>query len=381
MNLNGKGGFAGAGSGPGGPTSTTTDVARLIKKFKEENVHGIILDLRNNGGGFLEEAIRLTGLFIKEGPVVQVRDAEGNVEEESDRDPSVLYDGPLVVLANRFSASASEIVAGALQDYGRALVVGDAATHGKGTVQSVNPLSPYMHVSDPAVTNDPGALKLTVKKFYRATGHSTQLKGVTPDIVLPSIFNDAKEYGEGALENPLPWDTIDPAKYDHLNRVDPYIAELRQRSSQRVAAAKDFDYVREDIALFKKQQADKSISLNEKKRLKEKDEAEARQKSREQELKSRKPSQDVVYELTVKLAEQPGLPAPVQKTNNASAKLTHPPGASVPLAARDATKKDLDEESDKPAPVDAVLNEAEQILVDYYGLINKSKALTADRVP
>jgi carboxyl-terminal processing protease len=379
MNLNGKGGFA--GTGPGGPTSTTTDVARLIKKLKEENVRGIILDLRNNGGGFLEEAIRLTGLFIKEGPVVQVRDAEGNVEEESDRDPSVLYDGPLLVLANRFSASASEIVAGALQDYGRALIVGDAATHGKGTVQSVNPLSPYMHVSDPAVTNDPGALKLTVKKFYRASGHSTQLKGVTPDIVLPSLFNDSKEYGEGALENPLPWDTIETAKYEHLNRVDPYIADLRQRSSQRVASAKDFDYVREDIALIKKQQADKTISLNEKKRLQEKDEAEARQKAREQEMKSRKPSQEIVYELTVKQAEQSGLPAPVQKTNNAAAKLTHPPGGSEPLAAKDDTKKDLDEESDKPAPVDAVLNEAEQILVDYFGLINKSKALTADRLP
>jgi carboxyl-terminal processing protease len=236
-------------------------------------------------------------------------------------------------------------------------------------------------VSDPAVTNDPGALKLTVKKFYRASGHSTQLKGVTPDIVLPSIFNDAKEYGEGALENPLPWDTIETAKYDHLNRVDPYLADLRQRSSQRVATAKDFDYVREDIALFKKQQADKSISLNEQKRLKEKDEAETRQKAREQELKSRKASQDVVYDLTVKQAEQPGLPAPVQKTNNATANVAHSSGASVPIAAKDDTKKDLDEESDKPGPVDAVLNEAEQILVDYYGLINKSKALTADRVP
>jgi carboxyl-terminal processing protease len=229
-----------------------------------------------------------------------------------------------------------------------------------------------MHLGDPSLTNDPGALKLTVKKFYRASGASTQLKGVTPDIVLPSVFNDAKEYGESALENPLPWDTIESAKYDRLNRVEPYLADLRQHSSQRVAASRDFDYVREDIALFKKQQADKSISLNEKIRLKEKDEAEARQKSREQELKSRKSPPETVYDLTVKLAEQTGLPAPTQKTNAAAAKLANPPGTAAPAVA-----KDLEDDSDKPAPVDAVMNEAEHILMDYYSLLSKQKGITS----
>src|SRR5205814_3085688 len=143
--------------------------------------------------------------------------------------------------------SASEIVAGALQDYGRAVVVGDAATHGKGTVQSVNPLAPYMRVGDASLTNDPGALKLTIKKFYRASGASTQKMGVVPDIILPSIFNESKEIGESALDNPLSWDTTDPAKFDRLNLVGPYLSDLRKHSAERVATEREFDYVREDI--------------------------------------------------------------------------------------------------------------------------------------
>jgi carboxyl-terminal processing protease len=145
------------------PKSTTVDVARLLKKLKQEKVEGIVLDLRHNGGGSLEEAIKLTGLFIKTGPVVQVKETDGTVQEADDTDPSVLYDGPLVVLTSRGSASASEILAGALQDYGRALIVGDRATHGKGTVQSVNNLRPYMHLMDRSLTNEPGAVKLTIK--------------------------------------------------------------------------------------------------------------------------------------------------------------------------------------------------------------------------
>src|SRR6185369_1224284 len=168
---------------------------------------------------------------------------KNEVEEMPDTDPAVAYDGPLIVLTSRFSASASEILAGALQDYGRALIVGDASTHGKGTVQMVNPRPPPLHaIKSP--TNDPGALKVTIKKFYRASGASTQLKGVTPDIVLPSIFNESKDIGETALDNPLPWDTIKSATYEHLNKVDPYVAELRRRSGERVAHEREFDYVR-----------------------------------------------------------------------------------------------------------------------------------------
>ncbi len=258
--------------------STSADVKKLLNKLKQENVAGVILDLRNNGGGSLDEAIKTTGLFIKKGPVVQVKDSDGDIQVDSDRDPSVAYDGPLIVLTSRFSASASEILAGALQDYGRALIVGDASTHGKGTVQSVMSLVPYMQfLTKGHVLGDPGALKITIKKFYRPSGASTQLKGVTPDIILPSVVSLSKDFGESSLEYPLPWDTIDSAKFDRLNMVEPYLPELRKRESERLATDPEYRYIRQDIALFKKQQADKTISLNENQRLKEQHEAEARQ--------------------------------------------------------------------------------------------------------
>src|ERR1039458_9202907 len=185
------------------PRSTTADVAKLLDKLKKENVAGVILDLRLNGGGSLEEAIKLTGLFIKTGPVVQVRDEKGRTQTLDDDDPAVRYDGPLVVLTSRHSASASEILAGALQDYGRALIVGDASTHGKGTVQSVNSLQHFIRPTENSPTNYPGALKLTIKKFFLPTRMSIQVKGVIPDIVLPSLANESKDIGESALENPL----------------------------------------------------------------------------------------------------------------------------------------------------------------------------------
>ena len=159
------------------PKSTTTDVAVLLDKLKQENVAGVILDLRRNGGGSLEEAVKLTGLFIKTGPVVQVREESGNVQKLDDPDPSVRYDGPLVVLTSRHSASASEIVAGALQDYGRALIVGDSSTHGKGTVQSVNKLRPYIHYTDETMTNDPGAAEADHQEVLPPERHDHAIEG------------------------------------------------------------------------------------------------------------------------------------------------------------------------------------------------------------
>ena len=315
---------------------------------------GVILDLRHNGGGSLEEAIKLTGLFIKTSPVVQVRDENGNVQEADDTDPAVLYDGPLVVLTSRFSASASEIVAGALQDYGRALIVGDSSTHGKGTVQSVNQLRPYIRTMDKSLTNDPGALKLTIKEFFRPSGMSTQLKGVVPDIVLPSVANESKDIGESALENPLPCETIPSAKYDRFNLVEPYLPELRKRSAERVAADQEFAFVREDIELFKKQQADKTISLNEQQRLKEQEEAEARQKAREKERLARQDPPEKVYELTLKQAAMPGLPPPVTKTNAALAKLSFDPGAGLSGASTNSAVA-----AAGAAPVEDNLDEAD----------------------
>jgi C-terminal peptidase prc len=369
------------------PKSTTTDVAILLDKLKRENVAGVILDLRYNGGGSLEEAIKLTGLFIKTGPVVQVQDEAGNVQRAEDTDAAVQYDGPLVVLTSRHSASASEILAGALQDYGRALIVGDSSTHGKGTVQSVNQLRPNIYYADKSLTNDPGALKVTIKEFFRPSGISTQLKGVIPDIVLPSVANESKDIGESALDNPLPPDKISSAKYDHFNLVEPYLPELRKRSTERIAADKEYAYVREDIALFKKQQADKTLSLNEKQRLKEQDEVEARVKARDKERLARPEPLEKVYELTLKQAALPGLPPPVAKTNAALAKLSAQMGPGITGASSNSAvaaisaapgEDTLDEaEAEKPAAQDAPLTEAKHILIDYLSVLPRGNLVKA----
>ena len=377
----------GGGADKATPRSTSADVGRLLKKFREENVAGVILDLRRNGGGSLEEAIKLTGLFIKEGPVVEVRGSDGSEMVREDTDPSVHYDGPLIVLTSRFSASASEIVAGALQDYGRALVVGDISTHGKGTVQNLNPLRYWVKPATATATNDPGQLKVTIQKFYRPSGASTQLKGVMPDIVLPSVFNYSKDIGEGALENPLEWDTIPGAKFEKLNLVGPCLAELLRRSNARVAADQDFAYIREDIEKFRKYQADKTISLQEQQRLKDKDEAEARQKARDQERLARQDPDRKIYELALKQLDLPGLPPPVEKTN-AAAKVFAGKGGGSGVSTNSASVtprlptpleglSDEDEE-DHPSAVDATLEEAERILVDYISLLSQKSLLTVN---
>ena len=370
------------------PKSTTVDVARLLNKLKQEKVAGVILDLRRNGGGSLEEAIKLTGLFIKTGAVVQVKEVDQPVQEADDTDPTVLYDGPLMVLISRGSASASEIVAGALQDYGRALIVGDSSTHGKGTVQSVNQLRPYMHLMDKSLTNDPGALKLTIKKFYRPSGVSTQLKGVVPDIILPSVANESKDIGESALDNPLPQgDPIPSAKYEHFNLVEPYLPELRKRSAERLATDKEYAYVREDIERFNKQQADKTLSLNEEERLKEKEEVDARNKARDKERRARPEPPEKVYELSLKQVDLPGLPPPVARTNATQANLSlhgtvGPAEAGTNVAAVAASnlaaEDDLDDSAEAPPSAnDPPMAEAEHILVDYLSVLPKGNLVTA----
>ena len=294
--------------------STTADVAQLSKKLKQEKVDGIILDLRSNPGGSLEEAVKFTGLFIKDGPVVIARAPDGNIQTRSDNDPSELYEGPLAVVINRFSASAAEIAAAALQDYGRAVIVGDTSTHGKGTVQNLNPLRPFVWPATPSATNDPGTVKITIQKFYRVSGASTQLKGVVPDIILPDRLNNLPDIGESSLENPLPWDTISSATYDKLNLVDPYVAALRRDSDARVATNQDFAYIRQDIEQDKKMQEDKSVSLNERTLIKERQDNLARQKARDKEREARKASGMKIYELTVKNSTLPGLPDPMSLT-------------------------------------------------------------------
>ncbi|HEV2693885.1 MAG TPA: carboxy terminal-processing peptidase [Verrucomicrobiae bacterium] len=292
------------------PKYTSVDVTKLLERLKQEKVEGIILDLRGNPGGSLEEAVRFTGLFIKDGPVVLARDSGGHVTVDSDPDPGVVYDGPLIVMLNRFSASASEIAAAALQDYGRAVIVGDISTHGKGTVQQLQPLRPFIWPADASATNDPGELKITKGKFYRISGGTTQLKGVASDIVLPDILNHSTMIGEGALDNALAWDTIQPVHYDKLNLVEPFLAELQRRSLDRVATNQEYIYIRQDIEQFKKNQADKAASLNEHEVITEREHDVLRDRARDKERTSRPLPEVKVYEFTVKSSAQPELPAP-----------------------------------------------------------------------
>jgi carboxyl-terminal processing protease len=364
--------------------STSADVAKLLAKFKSENVSGVILDLRRNGGGSLEEAIRVTGLFIKDGPVVQVKTFDGSRRVEEDPDPAVAYDGPLIVLTSRLSASASEIVAGALQDYGRALIVGDTSTHGKGTVQNLNPLAAFMRMSA-SDTNDPGALKVTIRKFYRPSGASTQKKGVLPDIVLPSVLSYIDDLGESSLDHALAWDTIPSTKYDKLNLVQPYLAELLRRSNERTSTNRDFVYLRQDIDEYRKQEADKTLSLNEKKRLEEVDDNEARIKARNQERQARAPLDETVYDITLKDAVRPGLPPPESITNSFAAKSVggaHGAGGTNALASADSP--DADASGDASVGEDvwrqrAALEETENILLDYIGLLPKDPLWTRNQ--
>jgi carboxyl-terminal processing protease len=374
------------------PKSTSVDVRKLLNKLKKENVKGVILDLRRNGGGSLEEAIKLTGLFIKEGSVVQVRNWDGSIDQQKDPAPGVVYDGPLIVLTSRLSASASEILAGALQDYARGLIVGDSSTHGKGTVQSLVPVNMYYtNITHSAgLTEDPGAMKITIKKFYRPSGASTQRNGVVPDIILPSVLGESKEIGESTLENALEPDSVPSTDYKRLNLVAPYLAELRKHSSQRLAADPEYAYIRQDIEIYKKFQADKTVSLNERQRLKQKEEDDAREKAREKERLARKPSPEIVHELTLREVDKPGLPPPVEKTNSV-AKLPphHASSSSVSqtnaYAAGKAEPGGLDDdlgndpEEEKPPAVDATLAEAEHILVDYLSVLPEAKFFTSGR--
>ncbi len=256
--------------------STSRDVKNLLNELIKENVDGIIIDLRNDGGGSLEEAIRVTGLFIKEGPVVQVRDMEGNITVDNDLDPEIVYDGPLAVLVNRFSASASEIFSGAIQDYGRGIIIGEN-TYGKGTVQNMIDLSRLT-----SRANKFGQVKLTIAKYYRVDGSSTQRMGVIPDILFPS-YVDAKDFGESNEPSALKWDKIEPAEYELFYELFLIIPELQKLSKQRRETDPEFEYFREDIDEYKKSIKDRYVSLNEDVRRKEKEEREEKSFQRENE--------------------------------------------------------------------------------------------------
>ena len=262
-----------------GTVSCSFDVKRLLERLKKEKIESLVIDLRGNGGGSLEEAIRLTGLFIDGGPVVQAKNAKGRITNKKSKVPNAIYDGPLVVLTDRSSASASEIFAAALQDYGRAIVVGDKSTFGKGTVQTVMPVKNYMPAIFPKDTKDrAGAIKVTIQKFYRIAGGSTQLKGVVPDIILPS-YRDALETGEESLPNALEHDSIDKMNYDSLNLEDTR-QQLLKLSEQRVKTDKEFNYILEDNKRYKEINDRNEVSLNIEKRLEENKKEKQRRKDR-----------------------------------------------------------------------------------------------------
>lgn len=238
----------------------TDDLRDELRKQSQQNISGLILDLRNNGGGSLADAVSVTGLFIKTGPVVQIRSGAGNIRVMKDDDKAVEYDGPMIVLVNRFSASASEILAGALQDYGRALIVGDAHTHGKGTVQALLDLDRFVNLRGMDKYMPLGAVKVTIQKFYRISGESTQEKGVSPDVVLPSRL-DGLESGEKYLDNALPWDTIASADYQHWNNAAAKLARLRALSHDRVEKDEDFREIVEAANNAKKRREESRQSL------------------------------------------------------------------------------------------------------------------------
>jgi carboxyl-terminal processing protease len=247
--------------------STTRDVAKLLKKFNEQGVDAVILDLRRNGGGSLTESINLTGLFIKSGPVVQVKDFEGQKQLYDDTDRSVAWAGPLVVLTSKLSASASEIFAGAIQDYHRGLIVGDPSTHGKGTVQSLVDLSQKVFPGLPNATQL-GALKITMQQFYRPDGDSTQDRGVLADVALPSLISQLDDLGESSLDYAMKFDHVDPVHYDKYNLVDNrLVEELKTHSAERRKDSPDFKRVLHEIDEFQIQNKLKRIPLNKEKYL------------------------------------------------------------------------------------------------------------------
>lgn len=297
--------------------STTRDVKRLISELEKEKVDGIVIDLRNNGGGSLQEATELTGLFIDQGPTVLVRNSDGRVDVLADEHKGAFYKGPMAVLVNRLSASASEIFAGAMQDYHRALILG-GQTFGKGTVQTIQPLN---H----------GELKLTLAKFYRVSGQSTQHQGVIPDITYPDIM-DNKEIGESALPEALPWDSIKPAIEPELDPIKPFLAQLSKLHESRTATDPDFTFARDRLSLSKKLMEEKSVSLNEAKRR----------------------------------AQQSSIEAQQLAIENARRKAK---GEDLLSKIKEEDEEALPVEEDKIKPEDdAYLTESGRILIDYLGL-------------
>ena len=327
--------------------SATRDVARMLAQFRAQKMDGVVLDLRGNGGGSLSEAIELTGLFIDKGPVVQVRESGGRISVEDDRDAGVAWDGPLAVLINRGSASASEIVAGAIQDYGRGLIIGETS-FGKGTVQNMVDLDRWPANEQARF----GQVKLTIAQFFRVSGSSTQHKGVVPDLAFPASV-DASEYGESTYDNALPWTRIAAASHLQYGNFAGLLGKLDARHDARVAKDIEYQWWVEDVAKFRAEAAKKSVSLNEAERRAERDKFDALVKQRAMQRKELGIEHDALLD-----SSDDGLQA----------------------NERDVAKDVAREEAAKKSR-DPLLRESAAILGDAIGLLGADAKLAAQVLP
>jgi carboxyl-terminal processing protease len=363
--------------------STTRDVLALLKRLKKENIAGLIIDLRRNGGGSLEEALSLTGLFLKSGPIVQTKDYNGSIRVSANPDPGIAYTGPMIVLTSRQSASASEIFAAALQDYGRAVIVGDKNTFGKGTVQTILPIGRFASLLG-SHSDEDGALKLTIQKFYRVAGGSTQLHGVASDIVLPSL-SDLPEYGEGALKNALPYDEVAKARYTKWSDTHSlFIDQLRRRSEERVKNDPEFHYVTDDMTRLRHKLDENRISLNEDARKKELQDDKLRKETRSKERLARNQQEPEIYRVTLDTVDKPNLQLIMYPGKLAEAKKN---GATPKVDSEAASDADTDlidgvsagDDTKTPA-IDPERDETLNILTDLVDLSRGPKTASAGTV-
>jgi carboxyl-terminal processing protease len=332
--------------------SATLDVSRLLEELKKAKVDSVLVDLRDNGGGSLDEAIELTGLFIDKGPVLQERDIKGNIKVDSDTNIGAAWKGPLGILINRGSASASEIFAAAIQDYGRGIIIGEQS-FGKGTVQSVVDLDQLVKNDQPKF----GEIKMTIAQFFRINGGTTQLRGVMPDISLPSA-TDSESFGESSFDNALPWSQIKAVDFIPAGDLKTLVPLLTVSHDARINKDKDFQYLMQDIADFNTQRKNNLISLNEAERRKEREVLEARLSSRE-------------------------------KNSDADIKSNTSTNASKSASLQDdglqSNERNLDSdlamEKVRKNNKDILLNESANILSDELGLLKTNAKLAASVLP
>ena len=356
--------------------SATRDVQRILGELKKEKVDNVLIDLRNNGGGSLIEAVELTGLFIDKGPVVQQRSAEGRVEVENDTDPGLAWSGPMGVLINRGSASASEIFAAAIQDYGRGVIIGEPS-FGKGTVQTLISLDRFSQ-SDKVKY---GELKMTIAQFFRINGGTTQLRGVTPDIKFP-VTADADNFGESSYENALPWTQIKPATYMPSGDLKELFAPLQKKHEARVVHDRDFLDIEQDIAEALKIRKDNLISLNEGVRRKERETQEAKAKQREARLASTQGTpDDQAPGMVAGNKEQRGkVPTPTAPRKNVSLKGLPNADDGLQGDERSLTAELAAEKAAKNAK-DVYLQEAAHILADEAGMLRADTRMASRTMP